>query len=71
MEIQQPLILTDPIHLWEEGFSSLFRLDNRAQELSRVGLDCEGTLRSSSVHDLADTVDSPAVSLGDTGPESS
>lgn len=71
MEIQQPLILIDPIHLRGEGFSSTDRPDNRARELSRVGLDCEGSLRSCSVRDVADTVASPTVSLGGTGPDSS
>ena len=46
MGIQQPLVLINPIHLWEEGFSNAYTPDNRGQELSRMGLDCEGSLRS-------------------------
>ena len=73
VEIQQPLILIDPIHLWKEGFSSTYGLDNRAQEPSRAGwgLGCEGSLRSRSVRDVADTVATPTVSPNGTGPEPS
>lgn len=70
MEIQQPLILINRIHLWEEGFSRAYRPDNSTPELSRMGLDWEGSLRSCSgiwVYDVADTVALPNVSLGGAG----
>ena len=68
MKIQQPLILINRIHSWEEGFSNTHWPGNNAQELRGRGLDCEGSLRSCPAH-IAGTEALPTVSLCGAGPD--